>query len=80
MVDEGVQQLGTMGTLGIDAEAVNPALEVRVVLIVFIDRPLPFFCLPVLRDLVQDVNFIVGSFYIVLGALLYLKSNITVIP
>lgn len=50
-----------------------------VVLIVIFDWFLPLRCLPVLCDLVKNVYLIVGGFHIVLGTLLDLQGNITII-
>ena len=53
-------------------------LQLRVVLVIVVDGLFPFFALPVLRDLVEDLDFVIGGFQVMLCALLHLDSNVRV--
>lgn len=53
-------------------------LQLRVVLVIVVDGLLPFFALPILRDLVEYLDFVIGGFQVMLCALLHLDGNVRV--
>jgi|Laugresu1bdmlbdd_1035124.scaffolds.fasta_scaffold10376_1 hypothetical protein len=54
-------------------------LELRVILVVRLSGLLPFLCLPVRGDLIENFNLIIGSFEIMLSALLHFHCYIAIV-
>jgi hypothetical protein len=49
-----------------------------IILVVLANRVSPLFSSPILGDLVQNINFVISCFYVVLGTLLNLQGNVAV--
>jgi len=79
VVNERVQKLSAVGRLRDHAKLVEARLEVWIVFVVALDTLGPLFGLPVLSHLVEDIDFIVCSLYVVLGTLLDFQGNVRVV-
>ena len=79
MVDERVEKLHAVGSVAAHSKLVKFKLEDWIFFVVFFNGRFPFFTPPILRDLIQNFDLIVGSLQIVLCAFLYLDSHIATV-
>lgn len=59
MMDKGIQKLRTMRLIAAEPILLKVLLELRIVLVVILDRVLPRLAAPVLSYLVKNLHFIV---------------------
>lgn len=79
VVNKRVKQLDAMRSLAAVPIFSQAFHEFWVVFIVIFDGFFPFFTLPISRYLMEDVNFIIGCFKVMLGTFLHLDGHIAVV-
>jgi len=79
MVDERIEELDTMGSVPTHAPLLKILHQTIIVFVELLNRFVPFLGFPVIRYLVKDLYFIIGSLQVMLGTFLDFHSNIVVV-
>ena len=79
MVDEGVEKLHAVRGVTTHPILVKRFHQVLVALVVRLNGVVPFLAAPVLGDLVEDLDLVVGSFKVMLCTFLNLNGNVAIV-
>lgn len=78
-MNEGVEELGTVGSVPTHAVLLQTSFQLGIVFIITFNGFLPSLRLPVVSNLVENIDFIIGGLQVVLGAFLDLHGYVVVV-